>query len=106
MRELHGVELSEGGVMAILERAGKRAQPVAEQIKQQVIAEKVVKSDETSARVKAKNWWEWVYLSDAGVYHTIVPTRSSDEIKDVLGRVTQIETQLEQMLDSFLPLRD
>lgn len=85
MRELHGVELSEGGVMAILERAGKRAQPAAEQIKQQVIAETVIKSDETSARVKAKNWWRWVYISDAGVYHTIVPTRSAEEIKDVMG---------------------
>jgi transposase len=85
MRDLHGVELSEGAVVAILKRAGKKAPPVAKKIKEQVIAGKVVKSDETSARVKAKNWWHWVYISDAGIYHTIVPTRSAAEIDTVMG---------------------
>src|SRR5262249_42695707 len=85
IRDLHGVELSEGAVVAILERAGEKAQPVAEKIKEQVITGKVVKSDETSARVKAKNWWQWVFISDAGVYHTIVPTRSAAEIDTVMG---------------------
>jgi transposase len=85
MRDLHGVQLSEGAVAAILERAGDKAQPIAEQIKEQVITGKVVKSDETSARVKASNWWQWVFISDAGVYHTIVPTRSAAEIKTVMG---------------------
>ena len=85
MRDLHGVQISEGAVAAILERAGEKAQPIAEQIKEQVITGKVVKSDETSARVKARNWWQWVFISDAGVYHTIVPTRSAAEIKTVMG---------------------
>jgi len=85
MRDLHGVELSEGAVVAILRRAGEKAQPVAEKIKEQVIAGKVIKSDETSARVKARNWWQWVFISDAGVYHTIVPTRSAAEIETVMG---------------------
>jgi transposase len=85
MRDLHGVELSEGAVAQILQRAGEAAQPVAEKIKEQVITGKVIKSDETSARVKAKNWWHWVYISDAGIYHTIVPTRGAAEIKTVMG---------------------
>lgn len=85
MRSLHGIELSEGGVMAILERAGKKAQPIAEEIRKQVIVSNVIKSDETSARVKAKNWWHWVFIGEAGVYHTIVPTRSAAEIKTFLG---------------------
>ncbi len=85
MRDLHVLKLSEGGVMAILERAGKKAQPIAEEIRKQVIAENIIKSDETSARVKAKNWWHWVFVSDAGVYHMIVPTRSAAEIKTVMG---------------------
>lgn len=85
MRDLHGLALSEGAVAQILQRAGEKAAPVAEQIKEQVIRGKVIRSDETSARVQAKNWWHWVYLSEAGVYHTIVPTRSAAEIKTVLG---------------------
>ena len=85
MRELHGVTLSEGALVAILKRGGQKAQPVAEAIKEQVISSTVVKSDETSARVKGRNWWQWVFLSDAGVYHTIVPTRSAAEIEAVMG---------------------
>jgi transposase len=85
MRDLHGVQLSEGAVAAILERAGEKAQPVAEHIKGQVITGQVVKSDETSARVKAGNWWHWVFIGAAGVYHTIVPTRGAAEIKTVMG---------------------
>jgi transposase len=85
MRDLHGVTLSEGVVAAILKRGGKLAQPVAEQIKQQVITSKVVKSDETSARVNGRNWWQWVFISEAGVYHVIVPTRGATEINVVMG---------------------
>jgi transposase len=40
-----------------------------------------------SARVKAKNWWQWVFISEHGVYHTIVPTRSAAEITAVLGQL-------------------
>lgn len=88
MRDLYGVELSEGGIAAILRRAGELAKPVAEQIKEQVSASRVIKSDETSARVKGRNWWQWVFVGLSGVYHHIGPTRSADEIQTVLGKRT------------------
>lgn len=87
MRELHGVILSEGAIASILQRAGEKAAPIAEAIKQQVIAGQVIRSDETSARVKARNWWQWVFISENGVYHTIVPTRSAAEIEAVMGEL-------------------
>ena len=87
MRDLHGVNLSEGAIASILQRAGEKAQPVAEAIKEQVIRGEVIRSDETSARVKARNWWQWVFISEHGVYHTIVPTRSFAEIIEVLGQL-------------------
>jgi transposase len=87
MRDLHGVNLSEGAIASIIERAGEKAQPVATAIKEQVITGQVIRSDETSARVKAKNWWQWVFISENGVYHTIAPTRSSAEITEVLGQL-------------------
>jgi transposase len=58
MRDLHGVTLSEGAIASILERAGEKAQPVADAIKEQVIRGEVLRSDETSARVKGSNWWQ------------------------------------------------
>lgn len=85
LRELHGVTLSEGAVAQILQRAGEKAQPVAEMIKAQVLQGAVIHSDETSARVQGRNWWQWVFLSEGGVYHTIVPTRSAAAIATVLG---------------------
>jgi len=85
MRDLYGVELSEGGIAAILRRAGECAKPVAEQIKEQVIVDRVIKSDETSARVKGRNWWQWVFVGLSGIYHHIGPTRSAAEIQAVLG---------------------
>jgi len=87
MRNLHGVILSEGAIASILERAGEKAQPVAEAIKERVISSEVIRSDETSARVKARNWWQWVFISEHGVYHTIVPTRSAAEITEVMGQL-------------------
>lgn len=84
MRDLYGVELSEGGIAAILRRAGDGANSVAEQIKERVIADRVIKSDETSARVKGRNYWQWVFVGLSGVYHHIGPTRSAAEIQAVL----------------------
>lgn len=86
MRELHGVTLSEGAVAQILHRAGQNANLVAETIKQQVITDTVIKSDETSARVQGRTWWHWVFLSASGVYHTLVPSRSAQEIATVMGQ--------------------
>src|SRR5215831_6687619 len=85
MRDLHGVNLSEGAVAQILERAGQKAAPVAEAIKERIIKDQVIKSDETSARVEGHNWWQWVFIGESGGYHTIVPSRSAAEIETVMG---------------------
>lgn len=87
MRNLHGVNLSEGAVATMLKRAGEKAAPIAEAIKEEVIKGEVIRSDETSARVKARNHWQWVFLSENGVYHKIVPTRSAAEITAVMGEL-------------------
>lgn len=87
LRALHGLTISEGTVVAILRRAGEKAAPLAASIKEQVIAGEVMRSDETSARVRARNWWQWVFISENGVYHTIAPTRSAAEITEVMGQL-------------------
>jgi transposase len=85
MRELHGVELSEGGVIAILRRGGEAAQPAAEQIAAQVAASKVIGSDETSVRVRALNYWHWVFRSAAGIAHIIDRTRGKEVVRKFMG---------------------
>ncbi|MBM4424887.1 MAG: IS66 family transposase, partial [Chloroflexi bacterium] len=62
MRDVFGTPLSEGGAVAIVERAGEAAQPEAEAIGERVRQSAVIASDETSARVHGRNHWEWVFI--------------------------------------------
>lgn len=57
---------------------------MAEKIAEEVRQAKVVASDETSARVKGKTWWQWVLLSSTAVYHVIVDSRAARVVTDFL----------------------
>ncbi len=80
LHDVLGITLSEGGAVAILERAGPAVQAEAEAIGERVRQSAVIGSDETSARVNGRNWWEWVFVSVNGVYHLIVPSRGQEVI--------------------------
>jgi transposase len=88
LRELFGLELSEGGIAAIIARAGVRAAVAAAEIKQQVIASPVIKSDETSARVSGRNFWHWVFIGASAVYHLIAPRRNAKVIEELMGEAS------------------
>jgi transposase len=63
----------------------------AEKIADEVRASKVVASDETSARVKGKTWWQWVLLSSTAIYHVIVDSRGAEVVRDFLqGAVPEV----------------
>ncbi len=81
LQDVLNIDLSVGGAVAILERAGMAAQPEAEAIGEAVRHSAVIGSDETSARVNGRNWWEWVFESQAGEYHVIKPSRGFDVIE-------------------------
>lgn len=80
-----GLDLSEGGAVAMLERAGVAAQPVAEDIAAQVRHSAVIGSDETSARVHGRNHWEWVFVSGHLEYHLIAASRGQDVVDTFMG---------------------
>jgi transposase len=79
--DIFGVTLSKGGAVSIVQRAGKAAESEAEAIGEQVRQSKVIGSDETSARVHGRNWWEWVFVGADCEYHLIVPSRGQDVIE-------------------------
>jgi transposase len=83
--DLFGVAVSEGAASAILRRAGEAAQPVAAAIGVQVAQSAVIGSDETSARVAGRNWWQWVFRSVVGVYFLIRASRGAKVIAEVMG---------------------
>lgn len=82
--ELFGFTLSAGGAVSIVERAGRAAQAEAEAIGEQVRQSKVIGSDETSARVHGKNWWQWVFVGERCEYHLIVPSRGYDVVEEFM----------------------
>jgi transposase len=45
----------------------------------------VVCPDETSVRVKGKNWWEWVFVTAIAVLHVIKPRRSKAVVAALSG---------------------
>jgi transposase len=85
VREMFGLELSEGAIASIIARAGKRAAVEAAEIKKQVISSPVIKSDETSARVGGDNFWHWVFIGASAIYHLIAPRRNAKVIEDLMG---------------------
>jgi transposase len=84
MEEVFGVTISEGAIVNILARAEAPMIVMAEKIAEEVRQAKVVASDETSARVKGKTWWQWVLLSSTAVYHVIVDSRAARAVTDFL----------------------
>lgn len=85
MRELFGVDVSEGGLACIQARAGAAAQAQVPAIQAALRASPVVGSDETGARVDGHNQWEWVFCSSQAVLHVIRPSRGEDVITAVMG---------------------
>jgi len=79
--EICHLPLSEGGAVAIVQRAGQAVQGDAEAIGAQVRQSKVIGSDETSARVQGRNYWQWVFVGDSREYHMIVPSRGYEVIE-------------------------
>ena len=84
-RDLFGLAISEGAVANALGRLAERARPGYEAIGAEVRAGPVINSDETSARVGGRNWWQWVFQTPSASYHVIAPSRGADVIDAFLA---------------------
>lgn len=82
---LLGVKLSEGAIANMLARSAKPFAEAADTIAETVRSSPVIASDETSARVCGKSWWQWVFGSATAVYHVIAPTRGKVVPAEFLG---------------------
>ena len=84
MKNLHGMEISQGGIDQIMQRAGQSALRQVSAIQAEIQQSMVVYCDETGSRVAGDNWWQWVFGSTAAVLHVIRFNRSADVIRDVM----------------------
>ena len=87
MGEVFGLEISEGAIANILARAETPLLAAADTIAAAVRASDVVGSDETSARVRGKTWWQWVLLSSTAISHVIANTRAASVVTNFLQGV-------------------
>ena len=72
---LFGLTISQGAIANMLARVGEAIAAPAERIAAEVRASEVIASDETSARVKGKTWWQWTFGCATAVYFVIAETR-------------------------------
>jgi transposase len=85
LHDLHGTEISQGGIDGIMQRVRIKAIEAAKPIEKTVRESGVINSDETGSRVEGDNWWEWVFCTATAILHVIRANRSKDVIKDVMG---------------------
>ena len=84
MRDLFGLEISEGALAKLLEqRAGLRGADQPDQ--QRLLASTVLASDETSVRVGKKTFWTWVFHHADSACFVIRPSRGKAVVRDFLG---------------------
>jgi transposase len=82
---LLGLKISEGAIANMLARIAKPFGIEVDKIAAVVRNSPVIASDETSARVCGKTWWQWLFACGSAVYHTIVPTRGKTVPVEFLG---------------------
>jgi transposase len=87
MNEIFGISISEGAISNILARSREPLLTATAAIEKAVLASPVVCSDETSVRVKGKNWWEWVFVGRRAALHVIKPSRGKAVVEAVFGAI-------------------
>lgn len=85
LRRWHGIDLSDGGVHAILERAAVLFGPSYAAIKQALLEGRVVQADETGWRVEGENWYVWAFLNPEVTLYQIENTRGGGIPKETLA---------------------
>jgi len=72
---LFGLTISQGAIANMLARVGEAIAEPAERIAAEVRKAEVIASDETSARVKGKTWWQWTFGCATAVSFVMASTR-------------------------------
>jgi transposase len=96
LRDIFGLEISVGALVNAVTRSGRLLEDRTEAILEVLRNSRVIGSDETGARVKGRNWWEWVFNTKDVSYHVIAPSRSSGVIEEVMGE-TEVDVWLSDL---------
>ena len=84
MSEVFQLSISEGALANLFERVKTQLDPTIAAILQRLRSARMVGSDETSARLKGKTVWEWVFQNAQICLHVIRPSRGAAVIEQVM----------------------
>ena len=87
MRDLFGLEISEGALANLLQHSAQAFAAQASLIKQRLLSSTVLASDETSVRVGKKTFWTWVFHDADSACFVIRPSRGKAAVGEFLGDV-------------------
>jgi transposase len=79
---LFGLTISQGAIANVLARTGEAFAAPAKQIAEEVRQAEVIASDETSARVAGKTWWQWTFGCATAVSFVIAETRGKSSLTE------------------------
>jgi transposase len=85
MRDLLGLEISEGALVNILKAAQERFQAASQAIRARLLSASAICSDETGLRVGKRSWWLWVFHHGDDAYFLTHPRRGKIAVEQFLG---------------------
>jgi transposase len=87
LRDLFGLEISEGALANLLEDSAPAFAAQTSLIKQHLLSGTVLASDETSLRVGKKTFWTWVFHHADSACFVVRPSRGKAVVREFLGDV-------------------
>lgn len=84
-KDIYGLSISQGLIDTVIKSSNSLLLEKVEAIKRSIQESDLVCSDETSARVKGKTYWQWVFQNQEYSYHIISNTRGSKVKEDLFG---------------------
>ena len=87
MRDLFGLEISEGALAKLLQDSAPAFAAQTSLIKQRLLSSTVLASDETSVRVGKRTFWTWVFHHADSACFLIRPSRGKAVVHEFLGDV-------------------
>ena len=85
MRDLWGLDISEGAILNILNAAQQPFIAQVNLIRARLLSGTALESDETGMRVIMRNWWLWVFHHGKNAVFEAEPSRSKKVVADFLG---------------------
>jgi transposase len=84
LSDLFGLQLSQGGLMNLLQRAQGRFQNAQTSAVSALRRAQVVASDETGVRIEGSNAYHWVFRCEEAVVHHAAPTRGASVVRGMM----------------------